>query len=95
MFAPYLGQYAVKEDSLMAVVIRLSRRGKKGKPFYHLVAADEKKPRDGNFLEVLGTYDPRNKEKKFAAKKDRVEHWMKNGARPSETVSQLLKTLNG
>lgn len=77
----------------MAVRIRLARRGKKSAPFYHIVAADEKKARDGKFIEVLGTYDPRNKEKKIVAKKDRVEYWIKNGATPTETVSKLLKTL--
>ncbi|MFH0799846.1 MAG: 30S ribosomal protein S16 [Pseudomonadota bacterium] len=77
----------------MAVVMRLSRRGKKNAPFYHVVVADEKKPRDGDFLEVLGTYDPGNKEKRFVGKKDRIEYWLSKGARPSETISQLLRTL--
>ena len=77
----------------MAVKIRLSRRGKIHSPFYHLVVADERKPRDGRFLEIVGTYDPSNKEKRVVAKKDRIEHWMKNGAKPTETVSKLLKSI--
>lgn len=77
----------------MATVMRLSRRGKRNSPFYHVVVADEKKPRDGRFIEVIGTYDPRNKAKRFVAKKERIEHWLKVGAVPSETVSKLIKTL--
>lgn len=77
----------------MAVVLRLARRGKRNAPFYHIVAADNKKPRDGSFLEVLGTYDPRNKEKRFVGKKERIAYWVSQGAKPSETVSHLLKTL--
>ena len=76
----------------MAVVLRLARRGKKNAPFYHLVAADKKKPRDGNFIEVVGTYDPSNKEKRFVAKKERIDYWLSKGAKPSETVSELLRT---
>lgn len=74
----------------MAAVIRLARRGRRNAPFYHVVVADNKKPRDGAFIEVLGTYDPSNKEKRFVCKKDRVEYWVGKGARPSETVSHLL-----
>jgi small subunit ribosomal protein S16 len=77
----------------MAVKIRLARRGKRSAPFYHIVVADERKPRDGAFIEVLGTYDPRNKEQRIKAKKDRIEHWISKGAKPSETVSKLLRTL--
>ncbi|MBT3181321.1 MAG: 30S ribosomal protein S16 [Deltaproteobacteria bacterium] len=77
----------------MAVKLRLARCGKTHTPFYHVVAADERKPRDGKFLEILGTYDPRNKEKKVSIKKDRVEYWMSNGAKPTETVSKLLRAV--
>lgn len=77
----------------MAATIRLSRKGKRNAPFYHVVVADEKKPRDGNFIEVLGTYDPTNKEKRFTGKKERIEFWLSKGARPSETVSKLIRTL--
>lgn len=77
----------------MAAVIRLTRRGKRNDPFYHVVVADSSKPRDGRFIEVLGTYDPNNKEKRFVGKKERIEYWIGKGARPSETVSHLLRTL--
>ena len=77
----------------MAVRIRLARRGKKGAPFYHIIATDRKNARDGKFLEVLGTYDPSNKEKRVVAKKERVDYWVKNGATATETVSKLLKSL--
>lgn len=77
----------------MAVSMRLARRGKRNDPFYHVVVADRRMPRDGRFLEVLGTYDPSNKDRKFVGKKERIEHWLRRGAIPSETVSQLLKKL--
>lgn len=77
----------------MAVRIRLARHGKKSAPFYHIVAADGRNARDGKFIEVLGTYDPRNKEKRVVAKKERVEYWVKNGATATETVAKLLKSL--
>lgn len=77
----------------MAVVLRLARCGKTNSPYYHLVAADGRKPRDGKFIEVLGQYDPRNKERRFVAKKDRIEYWLSKGAKPSETVSKLIRNI--
>jgi small subunit ribosomal protein S16 len=77
----------------MAATIRLSRKGKRNAPFYHVVVADENKARDGRFIEVLGTYDPRNKEKRFTGNKERITHWLSKGALPSETVSKLFRTL--
>ncbi len=77
----------------MAAKIRLSRKGKRNAPFYHVVVADEGKPRDGSFIEVLGTYDPTHKEHRFTAKKERIEYWLSKGATPSETVSKLIRTL--
>ena len=77
----------------MAVKIRLARRGKKKCPFYHIVVADERKPRDGRFIEILGTYDPRNKEQRVVGKKDRIEYWLNRGARPTEMVSKLLRAV--
>lgn len=77
----------------MAVKIRLARKGKRNQPFYHVVVADERKPRDGAFIEILGTYDPRNKDKRVVLKKERIEHWISKGAKPSETVSQLISKL--
>lgn len=77
----------------MSVVLRLARRGRRNAPFYNLVVADRRKPRDGRFIEVVGTYDPTNKERRFVGNKDRIEYWLGRGARPSDTVSKLLRTL--
>ena len=79
----------------MAVTIRLTRRGKKKKPFYRVVVADERARRDGRIIESIGTYDPLSDPKKLSVKKDRFEYWTKTGARPSETVSRLMKELGG
>lgn len=75
----------------MAVVIRLSRHGSKKKPFYRIVAADENFPRDGRFLEILGTYNPKDKEAKGSVNKERIDFWKSKGARTSETVGQIIK----
>lgn len=78
----------------MAVVIRLARHGSKKRPFYRVVAADKAFPRDGRFLEVLGTYDPKNPEGKGNLKQDRIDEWVSKGAKPSEAVAQILKRTN-
>ena len=75
----------------MGVVIRLTRAGQKKRPFYRVVAADSRKSRDGRYLAILGTYDPRKTEKKCVWKPDEVTYWLSKGARPSQTVAQLLK----
>ncbi len=73
----------------MAVRIRLTRLGKKKKPYYRVVVANGSTPRDGRFLEVVGSYDP-SAESKLTVKEDRVNHWLSVGAQPSETVRRLL-----
>ncbi|MEI6805743.1 MAG: 30S ribosomal protein S16 [Myxococcaceae bacterium] len=73
------------------VVIRLTRRGAKNRPFYGVMVADRRMPRDGRFLEQVGTYDPRADKAPINLKLDRIEHWQKNGAQASETVSHLIK----
>lgn len=75
----------------MAVVIRLTRRGTRNKPFYRVVAADKRFPRDGRFLEILGTYNPKDPEGKGVLKKERIDYWISQGARPSPTVSQIMR----
>jgi small subunit ribosomal protein S16 len=75
----------------MAVKIRLARMGRKKKPFYRIVVADSKAPRDGRFIEVLGNYDPKEEPSVVNIKEDRVMEWLSKGAEPTETVSQLLK----
>lgn len=75
----------------MAVVLRMTRRGAKKKPFYRIVAADSRKPRDGKFLEMLGTYDPLKSENNIKVDAEKVNAWIKKGAKPSQTVASLLK----
>ena len=75
----------------MAVVIRLTRRGAKKKPFYRIVAADSRMPRDGRFLEILGTYDPLIKENGCKIDAEKAAAWIKKGAKPSKTVGTLFK----
>jgi small subunit ribosomal protein S16 len=75
----------------MPVKIRLARRGAKKKPFYRIVVADVEAPRDGKFLEVVGTYDPLQNPAKVDLKEERIKHWMGEGALPTDTVESLLK----
>lgn len=75
----------------MSVKIRLSRRGPKKKPFYRIVVQDVEAPRDGRFLEVVGTYDPLKDPAEVTIKGDRVSYWLGEGAIPSGTVSDILK----
>ncbi len=75
----------------MAVKIRLARYGAKKRPFYRIVAADSQYPRDGRFLENLGTYNPMANPSEVTLKKERVEYWLSKGATPSDTVNSLLK----
>jgi small subunit ribosomal protein S16 len=75
----------------MAVKIRLARYGAKKKPFYRVVACDSRFPRDGRFLEVLGTYDPRNKERGINIRAEDVDKWIAQGAEVSDTVRKIVK----
>ena len=75
----------------MAVKIRLARGGKKKSPFYRIVVAKDKFPRDGRFIEVLGTYDPRTEPAKVTIEKERVQAWLQKGATPTQTADQLLR----
>ena len=75
----------------MSVRIRLTRKGTKKKPFYRIVAADIESPRDGRFLETLGTYNPMTEPAAIALKEDRIRYWLGEGAKPSTTVQSILK----
>ncbi|MBF0135267.1 MAG: 30S ribosomal protein S16 [Magnetococcus sp. DMHC-1] len=75
----------------MAVRIRLQRRGSKKRPFYAVVAADQRMPRDGRYLEKLGTYDPGKESDKATLKAERISHWLGLGAQPSDIVAKLIK----
>jgi small subunit ribosomal protein S16 len=74
----------------MPVRIRLQRQGKKGQPFYHIVVADGRAPRDGKFIERLGTYNPMTNPATVTVDVDKAVKWMRNGAQPSDTVKTLL-----
>jgi len=75
----------------MGVRIRLARHGAKKKPFYRIVVADSENPRDGRFLEKVGTYDPLKEPVEVSLNPDRIKYWMEKGAIPSDTVKSLLK----
>ncbi len=75
----------------MAVVLRLSRAGTHKSPFYHVVATDSRSARDGKYLEDVGIYDPTLRPERIELRAERVDHWLKVGARPSATVAMLLK----
>ncbi len=75
----------------MAVKIRLARYGAKKKPFYRIVVADGQYPRDGRFLENVGTYNPMVDPNEVTLKKERIEYWLGQGAIPTDTVSSLFK----
>ncbi len=75
----------------MGVRIRLARHGAKKKPFYRIVVADIESPRDGKFLEKVGTYDPLKDPAEVKLNQDRVKYWIDKGAIPSDTVKSLFK----
>lgn len=75
----------------MPVKIRLARHGTKKKPFYRIVAADSEFPRDGRFLEIIGTYNPLIDPAEVSLKQERVKYWIDQGAIPTTTVKNLLK----
>lgn len=75
----------------MAVKIRLARHGAKKRPFYRIVVADSECPRDGRFLENVGTYNPVKDPAEVTLKTDRVQYWLQQGAQPTDTVKNLLK----
>jgi small subunit ribosomal protein S16 len=68
--------------------------GAKKKPFYRIVVAHKESPRDGRFIEILGTYDPRTQPETVEVKSERVAHWLSVGAQPSDSVARMLRKLN-
>ena len=74
----------------MAVKLRLKRMGAKQKPFYRIVAADSRFPRDGRFIETIGTYNPVKKDCEVSVDEEKALKWLKNGAQPTETVRNIL-----
>ena len=73
------------------VKIRLQRAGKKKAPFYHIVVADSRSPRDGKIIEQIGTYDPMSEPSILKLDREKVEKWIKNGAKPTDTVKRLIE----
>lgn len=74
----------------MAVKIRLTRLGDKKSPFYRVVVADSRAPRDGKFIDILGTYNPLTDPAEIKINAEKAEKWLKNGATPTDTAKQLL-----
>lgn len=75
----------------MAVKIRLKRMGKKKAPFYRIIIADSRSPRDGRFIEEIGTYDPSTEPSTVKVDEELAKRWLANGAQPTETVAKLFK----
>ena len=75
----------------MAVKLRLMRMGKTKQPTYRVVAADARSPRNGRFIEIIGTYEPRQEPSRISVDNDRAVHWLKNGAQPTDRVAKILK----
>ena len=76
------------------VKIRLQREGKKKAPFYHIVVADSKSPRDGKIIEKIGSYDPMTEPSTIVLDSEKVEQWIKNWAKPTDTVKKLIENAN-
>lgn len=74
----------------MAVKLRLKRMGSKQKPFYRIVAADSRSPRDGRFIETIGTYNPIKKPAEISVNEELALKWLKNGAQPTDTVRSIF-----
>ena len=79
----------------MAVAIRLRREGTRNAPYYKVVVADKRSPRDGKFIEIIGNYDPKKKGTNYKIDVNRVDHWVKNGAQMSDTVRSIVKKARG
>ena len=79
----------------MAVAIRLRREGTRNAPYYKVVVADKRSPRDGKFIEIIGNYDPKKKGTNYKIDVARVDHWVKNGAQMSDTVRSIVKKARG
>ncbi len=75
----------------MAGVIRLRKEGKRNRPYFRVVVTDKESPRDGRFLELVGTYNPMGKDAGMTLKLDRIDHWVGKGAKPSATVASFIR----
>ena len=79
----------------MAVKIRLRRMGQKKAPFYRIVVADANSPRDGRFIEEIGTYDPNQDPSVYSVNEEAAKRWLANGAQPTEVVGKIFKLAGG
>ena len=79
----------------MAVAIRLRREGTRNAPYYKVVVADKRSPRDGKFIEIIGNYDPKKTGTNYKVDLSRIDHWVKNGAQMSDTVRSIVKKARG
>ena len=80
-----------ERNIFMAVKIRMKRVGAKNTPVFRIVVADSRSPRDGKFIEEIGTYQPLKKDQNFTLDLDRVKYWVSKGAQPSDTVASFIK----
>jgi len=78
----------------LSVKIRLTRAGKKKQPYYRIVVADSRSPRDGKFIENIGTYDPKTNPSSINLDKEKAIEWLKKGAEPSDTVEKIFNIVN-
>lgn len=88
----FLLQYTrkIKQEDIKMVKLRLQRFGTKKKPFYRVVAADSRKPRDGRYLEIVGVYDPTKEPTYVSIDQEKALKWLQSGAQPTDTVRSLL-----
>ena len=82
---------SIQEENKMAVKIRLRRMGQKKAPFYRIIVADSKSPRDGRFIEEIGTYNPNTDPSTFNVDEEAAKRWLANGAQPTEVVGKIFK----
>ena len=78
----------------MSVKIRLTRVGSKKQPYYRIIIADSRSPRDGKFIENIGTYDPKTEPSKIQVDKEKALEWLKKGAKPTNTVQKIFDLVN-
>jgi small subunit ribosomal protein S16 len=79
------------QEELLVLTIRLARIGKKKRPFYRVVVTEKTRPRNGRFVEIVGTYDPLKKPAAVQLDNERVQYWLSKGAQPSDTVRSLIR----
>jgi small subunit ribosomal protein S16 len=92
IFGYYNKEREKRSNYIMATKIRLARMGAKKKPYYRMVVADSQSPRDGRFIEIVGTYDPNKEPAAISWKQDILKKWLLVGAKPTTTVKNLIRS---